>query len=160
MLKSLFISNFAIIDELHVEFDSKLNIITGETGAGKSILLGVLVLVLGQRADTRVLREEYRKSQFYFQLSMFEGFGLALCEAMLCECVPIGSSVNMIPEIIGETGFILEKKDINELIKLVDQILSSASKDELGQRAKDKIINDYSIEKRRKKLLDIIDKTI
>ena len=41
------------------------------------------------------LRNYYSKSQFHFQLSMYEGFGLALCEAMLCRCIPIGSSVNM-----------------------------------------------------------------
>lgn len=56
MLKQLSIQNFAIIDELHVEFQQGLNIITGETGAGKSILLGALGLVLGNRADVSALR--------------------------------------------------------------------------------------------------------
>ena len=56
------------------------------------------------------LRKAYREAQFHFQLSLFEGFGLSLCEAMLCECIPIGSSVNMIPQIIGDTGFILNQK--------------------------------------------------
>jgi glycosyltransferase involved in cell wall biosynthesis len=56
------------------------------------------------------LREEYSKSLFHFQLSIFEGVGLSLCEAMLCGCIPIGSSVNEITKIIGQSGFILEKK--------------------------------------------------
>lgn len=51
MLTSLYIKNYALIDELHVQFNNGLTIITGETGAGKSILLGGLSLVLGKRAD-------------------------------------------------------------------------------------------------------------
>ena len=51
MLTSLYIKNYALIDELKVQFNNGLTIITGETGAGKSILLGGLSLVLGKRAD-------------------------------------------------------------------------------------------------------------
>lgn len=61
MLQQLSIQNFAIIDELHVEFQQGLNIITGETGAGKSILLGALGLVLGNRADSSALRVPDKK---------------------------------------------------------------------------------------------------
>ncbi|MEZ5023153.1 MAG: DNA repair protein RecN [Chitinophagales bacterium] len=62
MLQSLFIKNYAIIDELEVKFHPQLNIITGETGAGKSILLGALNMILGKRADTSVLRHKEEKS--------------------------------------------------------------------------------------------------
>lgn len=55
MLKSLLIKNYAIIDEAKLDFDNGFNVITGETGAGKSILLGALGLILGKRADTKVL---------------------------------------------------------------------------------------------------------
>lgn len=55
MLKKLIIQNYAIIDEIEINFSSQLNIITGETGAGKSILMGALNLILGERADTSVL---------------------------------------------------------------------------------------------------------
>ncbi len=55
MIKKLLIRNYAIIDELEIEFSKGLTIITGETGAGKSILLGALGLVMGQRADTKAL---------------------------------------------------------------------------------------------------------
>ena len=61
MLKELAIQNFAIIDELKVVFKPELNIITGETGAGKSILLGALGLVLGKRADSSVLQNKEKK---------------------------------------------------------------------------------------------------
>lgn len=55
MLKSLEIKNYAIIEHITIIFDEKLNIITGETGAGKSILLGALGLTLGERVDSKVL---------------------------------------------------------------------------------------------------------
>jgi DNA repair protein RecN (Recombination protein N) len=61
MLHKLFIQNYAIIDELSVTFHSRFNIITGETGAGKSILVGALGLVLGERADSNVLRDNGKK---------------------------------------------------------------------------------------------------
>ncbi len=61
MLQKLSIQNFAIIDELNVEFQLGLNTITGETGAGKSILLGALGLVLGNRAENNVLMNKEKK---------------------------------------------------------------------------------------------------
>jgi DNA repair protein RecN (Recombination protein N) len=61
MLKSLLIENYALIEKLDISFDDGLTIITGETGAGKSILLGALGLILGQRADTRVLFDKDSK---------------------------------------------------------------------------------------------------
>lgn len=61
MLLSLKIKNYALIEELFVEFNKGLNIITGETGAGKSILLGALGLILGKRADTSVLSSNEKK---------------------------------------------------------------------------------------------------
>ncbi len=61
MLQSLSIKNFALIDNLKVNFTSGLSIITGETGAGKSILLGGLALVLGKRADLSTLKNKENK---------------------------------------------------------------------------------------------------
>lgn len=61
MLQKLHIQNYAIIDEIEIDFSQKLNIITGETGAGKSILMGALNLILGQRADTSILMKTDRK---------------------------------------------------------------------------------------------------
>ncbi len=62
MIESLHISNYALIDKIDIDFHPGLNIITGETGAGKSILLGALSLILGDRADTKVIRDSNRKS--------------------------------------------------------------------------------------------------
>ena len=61
MLASLSINNFALIEKLNIDFSNKLSIITGETGAGKSILLGALGLVLGKRADLSSLKNKDEK---------------------------------------------------------------------------------------------------
>ncbi len=61
MLRRLFIQNYAIIDEIDINFSQKLNVITGETGAGKSILMGALSLILGERADSSVLVNTQKK---------------------------------------------------------------------------------------------------
>lgn len=62
MLESLHISNFALIDSMDIEFHQGLNIITGETGAGKSIILGALALLLGERAESRMQRNAELKT--------------------------------------------------------------------------------------------------
>lgn len=61
MLRKLSIHNYAIIDKLEIDFSEKLNIITGETGAGKSIIVGALGLILGDRADSNVLVNKEKK---------------------------------------------------------------------------------------------------
>lgn len=62
MLKSLHISNYALIDTVDISFHHGFNIITGETGAGKSIMLGALSLILGGRADLKAVRDSGKKS--------------------------------------------------------------------------------------------------
>ncbi len=62
MLESLHISNYALIDAMDIDFHSGLNIITGETGAGKSIILGAITMLLGGRADSKAIRRTDSKS--------------------------------------------------------------------------------------------------
>ena len=61
MLQKLYIQNYVLIDEVTIQFSHQLNIITGETGAGKSVLMGALNLILGERADTAVLINPEKK---------------------------------------------------------------------------------------------------
>jgi DNA repair protein RecN (Recombination protein N) len=61
MLKSLHISNYALITELNIDFESGFSVITGETGAGKSIIIGALSLILGQRADSKYIKIDAEK---------------------------------------------------------------------------------------------------
>jgi DNA repair protein RecN (Recombination protein N) len=62
MLQSLYVRDYALIEELELEFGSGLNVLTGETGAGKSILLGALSMILGERANTDVIRTGAKKA--------------------------------------------------------------------------------------------------
>ncbi len=62
MLSRLYISNYALIDRLEIDFKEGLTIITGETGAGKSILLGALSLIMGERADIKAMRDSGSKT--------------------------------------------------------------------------------------------------
>lgn len=85
MLQKLVIKNYAIIDHLVIEPDAHLNTVTGETGAGKSIILGALSLILGERADSSVLINKNEKSvvEGYFDVSNNEIFKIALTNAEL-----------------------------------------------------------------------------
>lgn len=78
MLTRLHISNYALIDELEIKFDNGLTIITGETGAGKSIILGALSLILGERAEARSVRNPEKKvvveASFDISAYALEGF--------------------------------------------------------------------------------------
>lgn len=78
MIKSLSITNYALIASLEIEFEGGLSVITGETGAGKSILLGALSLLLGQRADAKSIRQGAPKcvveATFEIQGNSLDGF--------------------------------------------------------------------------------------
>lgn len=62
MIKSIFIKNFTLIDKLHLNFDKRLNVITGETGSGKSIIIGAVDIVLGERASKEVIKTGEEKA--------------------------------------------------------------------------------------------------
>ncbi len=74
MLQTLTIQNFALIESLHVNFTSGLSTITGETGAGKSLLLGALGLIIGKRVDTSVIKNAEKKCvvEAYFNVSDYQ----------------------------------------------------------------------------------------
>lgn len=76
MIKSLYIKNFALIDELEVQFGEGLNILTGQTGAGKSIIIGALNMILGERADTEVIRFGTEKAIAEATIKLFQNASL------------------------------------------------------------------------------------
>ena len=73
MLRSLYIQNYALIDKLNISFERGFSVITGETGAGKSIILGAIGLLLGQRADVRTIRPNTSKCviEAHFDISSY-----------------------------------------------------------------------------------------
>lgn len=76
MITRLHIENFALIEHLDIDFDAGLSIITGQTGAGKSILIGALNMVLGERADTNLVRQGARKAVAEAELLVGEHKGV------------------------------------------------------------------------------------
>lgn len=91
MLTSLYICNYALISELKIDFDKGFSVITGETGAGKSIILGALSLILGQRAETKFVKKDtekciieaefdisnYKKLKYFFEINDIDDAGKA-----------------------------------------------------------------------------------
>lgn len=100
----------------------------------------------------------YSTHQYYVQLSMSEGFPNALSEAMLCECVPIVSNVGGMPDIVSDCGYILKHKNINELFELINTARNNVELAKLGKKARQRIVENYTFDKRKQKLLAAIDK--
>lgn len=94
------------------------------------------------------LQQYYSRSKYYLQISICEGFPSALCEAMLCECIPIVSDVAAMPEIVGDTGYILNKRSAEDFIALIDAIAEDKST-KSGEAARKRIMSHYPVDKRQ-----------
>jgi glycosyltransferase involved in cell wall biosynthesis len=100
----------------------------------------------------------YQKAKVYCQLSMREGLPNTVCEAMLCECVPVGTHVEGIHTAIGNTGFYVDHGDTEGTVKAIKNALSTT--DKLGRKARKHIQNNFSFKKRKHILTDIINKLL
>jgi glycosyltransferase involved in cell wall biosynthesis len=116
------------------------------------------VKLIGKVSQEELI-QHYNSHKFYFQLSMSESFGLSLCEAMLCGCIPIVSNVGMMHEIIEDEGYILEKRDFNELKEIFFQIVNNP-KIISQQKLRNLIIDKYSKDIRKEKLLNLLNKLL
>jgi len=126
-------------------------------GVGNAGLIAPLPnLNLRGKVTHNELRGLFAQHRFYIQLSISEGFPNAICEAMLSGCIPIGSAVTSIPEIIGDTGFLLQKRDVKQLTQLMRQALQVVDKDALGLSARGRIAQHYTLEARESKMLRVI----
>ena len=110
-------------------------------------------VTLIENVPQKELVKIYNSHEYYLQLSMFEGFPNALCEAMLCGCIPIGSDVAGIPDIIGEKGYILKEKSKIELFKIIKNLsLQKISPTEVRNR----ITKEFPLKLRKNNLINML----
>jgi len=103
-----------------------------------------------------LLFQQYNMAKVFVQASITEGMPNTLNEAMLCECIPVGSHVNGIPDAIGDTGIIIERRDFNELETAVRKALTLGS----GAQARSHILQNYTLQLREERLLTLLHETI
>lgn len=103
-----------------------------------------------------ILKRYFNEAKIYLQISITEGMPVSLGEAMLCECIPIGSNVNGIPDAIGDTGIIVYQRNIDELSKALIKSFSM----ETGPNARKHTINSFSLKQREELLIKAINSII
>jgi len=132
--------------------------LVGSVDLEKIVNIPKNVVFLGY-LNQKSLNKVFSKSQFYLQLSLSEGFGCSLAESMLCNCVPIVSCVNEMPNIVGENGFIVDKRSEDELLSIIEEAIKTDRNilKEMGENARNSIIDRYSLKQRKIKLIEEIE---
>lgn len=117
------------------------------------------VLLLPYMSQSEII-EQFNTHQFYFQLSIMEGFPNALAEAMLCGCIPIGSNVSGIPYIVQDTGFILKERNVDQLNSIIDEIKLKSEHElsEMSIKARDRVATEFTYQNRKNKIIEILNK--
>jgi glycosyltransferase involved in cell wall biosynthesis len=98
----------------------------------------------------------YQEAKVYTQLSMREGLPNSLCEAMLCECVPVGTHNGGIPTAIGDVGFLCEYGNIPDAARQIKAALHAPP--ERGKAARKRIVENFSLDRRRRALKELMER--
>ncbi len=96
----------------------------------------------------------YRRAKVYVQVSLHESFGVALGEAMSCECIPVVTGKAALPEVVGDTGFYVPYGDPKATAEAIKEALNAPT--EVGRKARKRIKDTFSLQKRKEKLLEIV----
>jgi glycosyltransferase involved in cell wall biosynthesis len=104
-----------------------------------------------RRVTNDELRHWYQRASVYAQLSAHEGFGLALAEAMACQCVPVASNTGSLPEVVGQTGFLVDHGDTGGSAAAIRLAL-----DATGTEARNRIVQSYPLQRRAQLLKELI----
>ncbi|MEA2076555.1 MAG: glycosyltransferase family 4 protein [Candidatus Marinimicrobia bacterium] len=131
-------------------------IIVGIEEEGKNYLgqLPENVFVIGKTPQKELITY-YQKASIYAQFSMREGLPNAVCEAMMCKCVPVGFDAGGISVAIGDAGYIIKDKTISQAVSVIRAAIDRV--EELGPKARERIIKMFPQQLREKKLLDILE---
>ncbi len=105
--------------------------------------------------DDQGLRNAYRSSQIYMQLSAYESFGIAVVEAMQCGCIPVVTNRGALPEVVGDAGVIVEYGNVESIINGLKKALEWAKDKNKINRAIERA-KKFSLTKREKKLVKIL----
>jgi len=101
-----------------------------------------------------ILNENYNKARVFVQASITEGMPNTLSEAMLLECIPVGSNINGIPDAIGDTGVVVMHRSVEEIGAAIDKALQMKT----SEAARKRVIELFSFQKREKQLVEIFEK--
>ncbi len=118
-----------------------------------NIIIPHNILVLPELSYYKIT-QLYKKSKVFCLFSLSEGMPNVLCEAMMYKCIPVGSNVSSIPEIIGNTGYVVYNRNVDEMIDKVNKAWNSPHI--MGNLARNRIIDNYSINKREHELVNLI----
>jgi len=95
-----------------------------------------------------------QRAKVYVQVSAHEGFGCALAEAMLCECVPVVTACGAIPEVVGNTGYYVPYEDIEAVAETIKRAFKDG--EAKGKKARKRIEEEFPMEKRENRLIEVI----
>ena len=108
--------------------------------------------------EQQVLLNYYQRAKVYCQPSYTEGLPNSICEAMLCECVSVGTQVGGIPSAIGDCGFLVPYGEVGLLVEAIRSALHAP--ESLGQRGRARIAEHFPLKKREETLLRIIQEAV
>jgi glycosyltransferase involved in cell wall biosynthesis len=110
--------------------------------------------------EMKVSKEElvtwYQKAKVYVQASAHEGFGVAMAEAMACQCVPVATQRGALPEVVGDTGFYTAYGNVEETVEAISQALVS----DKGVYARQRVVENFTLAQREKKLLSVFNQLL
>ena len=109
--------------------------------------------------DSTELIKHLLETEYYVQLSISEGFPNALCEAMVCSCMPIVTNVGAMPYIVQENGITISEKNVNVILKKLKAV-STEQIPIIAQNARESILTRFPLERRKKELLLLCDQVI
>jgi len=102
-----------------------------------------------------VLRSEYRKSKVYAQLSLHEGFGMSLVEAMACGCIPVVTNRGSLPEVVGDSGLYVPTQDAQATAQAIKQALQENSSKK-AEYVRERVTSLFPLSKRKDGLNEVI----
>lgn len=105
--------------------------------------------------DDARLQEYMARARVYVQASRHEGFGMAVAEAMLYECIPVVTRAGALPEVVGDAGIYAESNKPQDLARAIQHALTLGAG--WGERARERIIQEFPMDARREKLFNLIE---